>query len=119
VDQMAMIVALTINRFDNDGGGETNPAVIIDGKTYRVVDLRRGAVVPDGNRCCCRRRRTIHQNVSTGCDPSFAAPSTDASDGAQSYVVSISRCACPLTLRGHWLWRWDGWQRPSTWQSRR
>jgi hypothetical protein len=46
VDQMATIVALTINRFDNDGGGETKPAVIVDGKTYRVVDLRRGAVVP-------------------------------------------------------------------------
>ncbi len=31
---------------DNDGGGETKPAVIVNGKTYRVVKLRRGAVVP-------------------------------------------------------------------------
>jgi hypothetical protein len=41
-----MIVALTINQFDNDGGGETKLAVILDGKTYRNVELRRGAVVP-------------------------------------------------------------------------
>jgi hypothetical protein len=31
---------------DDDRGGETKPAIIIDGKTYRVVELRRGAVVP-------------------------------------------------------------------------
>ncbi len=40
------IVALMIDRFDDDGGGETKPAVIIDGETYRIVELRRGAVVP-------------------------------------------------------------------------
>jgi hypothetical protein len=28
------------------GGGETKLAVIVDGETYRVVELRRGAVVP-------------------------------------------------------------------------
>jgi hypothetical protein len=40
------IVTLTINWFDDDGGGETKPAIIVDGKRYRVVKLRRGAVVP-------------------------------------------------------------------------
>jgi hypothetical protein len=40
------IVALTIDRFDDDGGVETKPAVIVDGKTYRIVGLRQGAVVP-------------------------------------------------------------------------
>jgi hypothetical protein len=34
------------DQFDDDGGGETKPAVILDGETYRVVELRWGAVVP-------------------------------------------------------------------------
>ncbi len=46
MDRTTTIVALTIDRFDDDGGGETKPAVIVDGETYRVVELRRGAVVP-------------------------------------------------------------------------
>jgi hypothetical protein len=46
MDQTTTIGALTINLFDNYGGGETKPAVIVDGKTYRIVKLRRGAVVP-------------------------------------------------------------------------
>ncbi len=46
MDRMTTIVALTIDQFDNDGGGETKTAVIIDGERYRVVKLRRGAVVP-------------------------------------------------------------------------
>jgi hypothetical protein len=33
-------------QFDDDGGCETKPAVIVDGKTYRIVKLRHGAVVP-------------------------------------------------------------------------
>jgi hypothetical protein len=33
-------------RFDDDGGGKTKPAVIVDGETYRVIELRQGAVVP-------------------------------------------------------------------------
>ncbi len=40
------IIALTIDWFDDDGGGKTKPAVIIDGETYCVVKLRQGAVVP-------------------------------------------------------------------------
>ncbi len=32
--------------FDDEGGGETKTAVIVDGKTYRIVKLRQGAVVP-------------------------------------------------------------------------
>jgi hypothetical protein len=40
------VLVLWEYRFDNDGGGKTNPAVIVDGETYRVVKLRRGAVVP-------------------------------------------------------------------------
>jgi hypothetical protein len=32
--------------WEDDGGGETKPAVIVDGETYYVVELRRGAVVP-------------------------------------------------------------------------
>jgi hypothetical protein len=43
---MTTIIALTIDWFDDDGGGETKPAVIIDGETYRIVELRRGLVVP-------------------------------------------------------------------------
>ncbi len=46
MDRTTTIVALTIDLFDDDGGGETKPAVIVDGETYRVVELRRGAVVP-------------------------------------------------------------------------
>jgi hypothetical protein len=46
VDRTMTIVALTIDLFDDDGGGETKPAVIVYGKTYRIVELRRGAVVP-------------------------------------------------------------------------
>jgi hypothetical protein len=46
MDRKTTIVALTIDLFDNDGGGETKPAVIVNGETYRVVELRRGAVVP-------------------------------------------------------------------------
>jgi hypothetical protein len=46
VDRTTMIVALTINWFNDDGGGETKPAVIVDGETYRVVEMRRGVVVP-------------------------------------------------------------------------
>jgi hypothetical protein len=46
VDQTMAIIALTIIWFDDDGGGKTKPAVIVDGETYRVVELRRGAVVP-------------------------------------------------------------------------
>ncbi len=46
VDQTTMIIALTIDRFDNDGGDETKLADIVDGKTYRVGELRWGAVVP-------------------------------------------------------------------------
>jgi hypothetical protein len=46
VDQTMTIVALTIDLFDDDRGGKTKPAVIIDGETYRIVELRRGAVVP-------------------------------------------------------------------------
>jgi hypothetical protein len=46
VDQMTRIVALTIDLFDDDGGGKTKLAVIVDGETYRIVKLRRGAVVP-------------------------------------------------------------------------
>jgi hypothetical protein len=46
VDRTTTIIALTINWFDDDGGGETKPAVIINGETYRIVKLRRGAVVP-------------------------------------------------------------------------
>jgi hypothetical protein len=117
VDQTTTIVALTIDLFDNDGGGETKPAVIVDGEMYRVVELRRGWC-PDGN-CLRLRLRIICRNAPTGCGPSFVAPSTDASDGAQSYVVLISRCAFPSTSRGQRLWRRDGCQRPSTWQSRR
>jgi hypothetical protein len=45
MDRTTMIVALTIDRFANDGGVETKPAVIVDGETYRIVKLRRGAVV--------------------------------------------------------------------------
>ncbi len=46
MDRTTTIVALKIDRFDDDGGVETKPAVIVDGETYRVVELRRGAVVP-------------------------------------------------------------------------
>ncbi len=46
VDRTTTIIALTIDRFDNDGGGKTKPAVIVDGETYHVVELRRGVVVP-------------------------------------------------------------------------
>ena len=46
MDRTTTFVALTIDLFDDDGGGETKPAVIVDGETYRVVELRRGAVVP-------------------------------------------------------------------------
>ncbi len=45
VDQTTTIIALIINWFDNDGGGKIKLAIIVDGKTYRVVELRRGAVV--------------------------------------------------------------------------
>jgi hypothetical protein len=37
VDHTNTIVALRIDWFDDDGGGETKPAVIVDGETYRVV----------------------------------------------------------------------------------
>jgi hypothetical protein len=43
---VAKVLVLWEYRFNDDGGGKTKPAVIIDGKTYRVVKLRRGAVVP-------------------------------------------------------------------------
>jgi hypothetical protein len=46
MDRTTMIVALTIDWFDDDGGGKTKPAVIINSETYHVVELRRGAVVP-------------------------------------------------------------------------
>ncbi len=46
MDQTMTIVALTIDLFDNDGGGKTKPAIIVNGKTYRIVELRWGAVVP-------------------------------------------------------------------------
>jgi hypothetical protein len=46
VDRTTTIVALTIDWFENDGGGRDKAGVIVDGETYRVVELRRGAVVP-------------------------------------------------------------------------
>jgi hypothetical protein len=46
VDRTTTIIALMINWFDDDGGVETKLGVIVDGETYRVVELRRGAVVP-------------------------------------------------------------------------
>ncbi len=46
MDQTTTIIALMIDWFDNDGGGETKPAVIVEGETYCVVELRRVAVVP-------------------------------------------------------------------------
>ncbi len=38
------------------GGGKTKPAVIVNGKTYRVVELRQGAVVP--------RRQSLSYHLS-------------------------------------------------------
>jgi hypothetical protein len=46
VDRTTMIIALMINLFDDDGGGETKLAIIVNGEMYRIVELRRGAVVP-------------------------------------------------------------------------
>ncbi len=43
---VATLLVLWEYWFDDDGGGKTKPAVIVDGKTYRVVELRWGAVVP-------------------------------------------------------------------------
>ncbi len=46
MDQTTTIVVLTIDWFDNDGGGKTKPDVIVDGETFRIVELRQWAVVP-------------------------------------------------------------------------
>ncbi len=43
---VATFLVLWEYRFDDDGGGKIKPAVVVDGKTYRVIELRRGAVVP-------------------------------------------------------------------------
>ncbi len=51
-----MIIALMIDQFDDDGGGETKTAVIVNGKTCRIVELRQGAVVP--------RRQSLSSSTS-------------------------------------------------------
>ncbi len=51
---VATVLVLWEYWFDNDGGGKTKPAVIVDGETYRIVELRRGAVVP------CQQSSSYH-----------------------------------------------------------
>jgi hypothetical protein len=43
---VTMVLVPWEDQFDDERGGETKPAVIADGETYRAVELRRGAVVP-------------------------------------------------------------------------
>jgi hypothetical protein len=43
---VVMVLVLWEYPFNDDGGGKTKPAVIVDGETYRVNELRQGAVVP-------------------------------------------------------------------------
>jgi hypothetical protein len=43
---VAMVLVPWEYRFNNKGGGDTKPAIIVDSKTYRIVKLRRGVVVP-------------------------------------------------------------------------
>ncbi len=40
------VLVLWEYQFNNDGGGKTKPSVIVDGETYCILELRRGAVVP-------------------------------------------------------------------------
>jgi hypothetical protein len=57
VDRTTTIIALTIDRFDDDGVGKTKLAIIVNGKTYRIIELRRRAVVP-------RRQSSLSSSLS-------------------------------------------------------
>ncbi len=74
MDQTNAIIALTIDRFDDDGGGETIRPSSSTARHTASSSLGGGRQCPDGNRRRCRCR-TIRWNAPTGCGPSFAAPS--------------------------------------------
>ncbi len=98
-------------RFDDDGGGETKPAVIVDGETYCVVKLRRGAVVPR------RQSSSYHPSERTYW---LRSELRSTIYGRVRRGTVLRRLDTPVrTSRGQRMWRWDGCQRPSTRRSRR